>query len=430
MTDASNALPDGWAWVPLGRLAAQEPNAMTDGPFGSNLKSEHYTSNGPRVIRLQNIGDGVFRDERAHISEAHFRSLSKHAVKSGDVVIAMLGDRPPRACVVPPHVPPAIVKADCVKFRPDLTLVSPQYVSYALNSESVKRGAIIHGVGRPRLNLRELRELLIPVAPRQEQEVIVAEIEKQFTRLDAAVASLEQAQAKLKSHRRAALRSALDPHLQGDEAGTWQTAPIGRLCDIQLGKMLSPKAHESGLVVRPYLRNENVRWGHVETHDLKEMGFKPTELERYSVANGDLLVCEGGEPGRCAIYDGGVPSLMYQKALHRVRCGPELSVSFLRYWFEAFVGTRAITSRVSQTTIAHLPLEEIRALTIAYPERSTQERIVISLDGVLAAAERTSAELRVSLIRSERLRRAVLSAAFCGRLLSPASIETMEQAES
>src|SRR2546428_1691434 len=72
--------PEGWAWATVDQLAALEPNSITDGPFGSNLKTEHYTPEGPRVVRLQNVGEGVFVDERAHISPEHFARLAKHRV--------------------------------------------------------------------------------------------------------------------------------------------------------------------------------------------------------------------------------------------------------------------------------------------------------------------------------------------------------------
>jgi type I restriction enzyme, S subunit len=83
-------LPEGWTWSRLEDLAAPELNALTDGPFGSNLKTDHYTSAGPRVIRLQNVGEGRFINERAHISEEHFDRLRKHEARAGDVVIAAL----------------------------------------------------------------------------------------------------------------------------------------------------------------------------------------------------------------------------------------------------------------------------------------------------------------------------------------------------
>ena len=84
------SLPAGWEWATVDQIAAPENRALTDGPFGSNLKTAHYTTSGPRVIRLQNIGDGVFADAEAHISHERFEALRKYEVKAGDIVFAAL----------------------------------------------------------------------------------------------------------------------------------------------------------------------------------------------------------------------------------------------------------------------------------------------------------------------------------------------------
>ncbi len=208
-----------WPVVPLGELAADERNAITDGPFGSKLKSEHYTAAGPRVIRLTNIGDAEFVDAKAHISEAHFATLQKHRVYPGDIVIAALGENPPRSCLVPESVGPAIVKADCIRFKAGPRIL-PKFLNYVLNGPSLRRHAkaIVHGVGRPRLNLGEIKALPIPVPPLPDQRRIVAEIEKQFTRLDAGVAALRRTQANLKRYRAAVLKAACEGRLVPTEA--------------------------------------------------------------------------------------------------------------------------------------------------------------------------------------------------------------------
>lgn len=189
-------LPDGWCWATVAQLAAAEANAITDGPFGSNLKTEHYTAAGPRVIRLQNIGDGVFRDDKVFISETHYRSLRKHEIVVGDLVIAALGDNPPRSCIIPEYVGPAIGKADCIRFKTSPHVLN-SYINYALNAEPTRRrtASLLHGIGRPRLNLTEIKSILIPVPSDAEQEQIVAEVERRLS----VVAEMEaQIQAALK----------------------------------------------------------------------------------------------------------------------------------------------------------------------------------------------------------------------------------------
>jgi type I restriction enzyme, S subunit len=148
-------MPRGWASTTVGEVAA-----LTDGPFGSNLKTAHYVSEGPRVIRLQNIGAGAFRDERAHITIEHFETLRKHEVLPGDVVVASLGEEAPRACLVPPSLGPAVVKADCIRLRA-ADGIEPAFLMWILNSPPVKAQAsrLIKGVGRPRLGLGGIRGL-------------------------------------------------------------------------------------------------------------------------------------------------------------------------------------------------------------------------------------------------------------------------------
>jgi len=176
-------LPNGWAWVTVDQLAAAEPAAITDGPFGSNLKTEHYTSSGPRVIRLQNIGVAEFIDEKAHISEVHYVDLIKHSVEPNDIVIAALGQPAPKACLVPASVGNAIVKADCIRFRTSEPYVNPGYIMYSLNSDPTQKrtGKIIHGIGRPRLNLGEIKSIALPLPPKDEQDSIFDEIERRLS---------------------------------------------------------------------------------------------------------------------------------------------------------------------------------------------------------------------------------------------------------
>jgi len=191
--------PEGWTWATVDQLAAPEPNSITDGPFGSNLKTEHYRNTGPRVIRLQNIGHGTFVDEEAHISQAHFATLQKHRVFAGDLVIAALGDTPPRSCLVPESVGAAIVKADCIRFKAHAEVI-PKYVNLALNSDPVRKRTknIIHGVGRPRLNLSEIKSIVLPLPPTVEQIRIVKEVEERLSVIEEleAVTSTELQRAK------------------------------------------------------------------------------------------------------------------------------------------------------------------------------------------------------------------------------------------
>ena len=217
------ALPNGWTWTVLNDLSANEANSITDGPFGSKLKTEHYTESGPRVIRLQNISDGKFIDAKAHISPHHFENLRKHEIFGGDIVIAALGTDLPRACIIPNYVGHAIVKADCIRFKPHPSITNNQYMNASLNSDILKHitQSIVHGVGRPRLNQQQVKSLPIPLPPFSEQRTIVNRIEILFHRTseveERVAAATSHADRLTQSILAKAFRGELVPQDPGDE---------------------------------------------------------------------------------------------------------------------------------------------------------------------------------------------------------------------
>lgn len=154
----------GWKTCTLGSVSSQ----FSDGPFGSNLKSNHYVESGVRVIRLQNIGLGEFIDEdQAFISVEHFQSLIKHQCLPGDILIGTLGDPNLRACILPDDIKVALNKADCVQMRPSLNLVTAEYVTALINQPGTLSLAshLLHGQTRTRISMGTLRSLKIPIPP-------------------------------------------------------------------------------------------------------------------------------------------------------------------------------------------------------------------------------------------------------------------------
>lgn len=197
----------------------------------------------------------------------------------------------------------------------------------------------------------------------------------------------------------------------------WAWTTLGEIASVQLGKMLSPKAFDDGLAQLPYLRNENVRWGTIDFADVKQMGFKTSELEKYSVRPGDLLVCEGGEPGRCAIYRGDLGAYMYQKALHRVRTYPDAVLpELIQFCFQHYTYSQTMLPRMSETTIQHLPLEKMLAVRLPLPPLAEQRRIVAAIEQQFTRLDAGVAALRRAQTALKRYRAAVLKAAVEGRL--------------
>lgn len=169
--------PKGWGMHRLGDLALK----MSDGPFGSNLKTSHYTETGVRVIRLQNIGVGLLNDkDRAFVSLEHFASLPRHCCLPGDVLIATLGDPNLRAMVLPPSIPEALNKADCVQFRCKPESVSAEFICWLMNTPSVldMAASMVQGITRTRISMGRLRELHVPVPPIELQRAFAERTEQ------------------------------------------------------------------------------------------------------------------------------------------------------------------------------------------------------------------------------------------------------------
>jgi type I restriction enzyme S subunit len=186
-----------------------------DGPFGSGLKSNNYTDDGARVIRLQNIGSGVYKaNNSAYIGFEYWQDVlgGGHEVFSGDLLMAGLGDENNhlgRACVAPEGIEPALVKADCYRFRltPD---VDAQYVALTLSATARHEcGFLANGATRDRLNLGLASSRVIPIPPLTEHKRIVSYISRSTARIDTLIAKTERSIELLREHRIALITAAV-----------------------------------------------------------------------------------------------------------------------------------------------------------------------------------------------------------------------------
>jgi len=149
--------------------------------------------------------------------------------------------------------------------------------------------------------------------------------------------------------------------------------PLAEVADFCLGKMLDGKKNRGEAL--PYLANINVRWGEFDLDNIREMRFEHDEMDRYGLKYGDIVMCEGGEPGRCAIWKEPVPGMMIQKALHRIRPQDSLDYRFLFYSFLHKGRNGEFAPLFTGSTIKHLPREKLAKVEIAYPRLEVQSRI-------------------------------------------------------
>ena len=173
-------IPTNWMWVRLGDLGAPIQYPFADGPFGSNLKKEHYTTNREvRIIQLSNIGENGWRDENVkYTTFEHLKLISRSEVYPGDIVIAKMMPAG-RAIIVPDKDPKYVLSSDAVKFVPNKHLYLP-FVIHCINSPVFQNQvtANVQGTTRKRTSLSKLKNCLLPIPPLAEQKRIVAKLDE------------------------------------------------------------------------------------------------------------------------------------------------------------------------------------------------------------------------------------------------------------
>lgn len=359
-------------------------------------------------------------------------------------------------------------------------LICPEYTLYLLSYklQFLKfdgRGTTISGVTK-----KQLKDLTFPLPPLPEQHRIVAKIEELFSELDKGIENLKTARAQLKVYRQALLihafegrltaqwreenkdkletAAALLKRIQAERAQhyqqqliDWETsgkqgskpkAPkflspltveelaelpelpegwgwflMGNIClESILGKMLDKEKNKGEL--KPYLRNINVRWGKFALDDLLEMRFEESEYVRYSLEDGDLVICEGGEPGRCAVWRKELSQdMQIQKALHRVRFTKSINSFFVQMYFELCASNRRLEKMFTGTTIKHLTGERLARMSIAICSIDEQDQVLSALELKFSEIDQLDQTITTSLQQAEALRQSILKKAFSGQLV-------------
>lgn len=430
-----------------------------------------------RLVQLADVGRGVFRNRSNRwLTTETARRLNCTFLRAGDVLIARLGDPAGAACVFPGVGAPAVTAVDVCILRPALSTVDVKWLAWMINAPTFRRDVIRYqsGTTRKRISRKNLERLHVPVPPWETQVLVREALEENLSRLDHGARILEDSCVRLKQLKETVLESAIRGHLvpqsdDADSAGTllkrileerrcarreqenrkaaakgkrptggaakkgyeepleptrppiaelpegWVWTSLDAIAEVELGKMLNREARE-GEQQRPYLANLNVRWGSFDLADLRTMAIPEEKRERYRVRPGDLLVCEGGEVGRCAVWNGELGEVYYQKALHRVRPHPDVSVYYLAYLLRGYAAMGAYEQLITGSTIKHLPREDLRRLPIPLPPLEEQYRIVAEVDRRFSFIDAAERQVDGGLARAETLRESLLHAAITGRL--------------
>ena len=199
----------------------------------------------------------------------------------------------------------------------------------------------------------------------------------------------------------------------------WCWTRLSNVASIQLGKMLDKQKNQGDLA--PYLGNANVQWGRFDLANVKTMPMDEMDRAKYALSDGDLIVCEGGVPGRCAIWTSN-ETMHYQKALHRIRCSKRLLLNtYCELYICFIVQSHVWDSCFTGTTIKHLPAQTLSSWLLPLPPLAEQRRIVGRVGELMPLVEEYG-ELEVAREALDaalpgRLRKSVLQLAVQGGLV-------------
>lgn len=297
--------------------------------------------------------------------------------------------------------------------------VSSRYVLYYLRSIESGIDALGTGTTFKAISGGILRSIPIPIAPAAQQDRIVAEIEKQFSRLDEAVADLKRVKANLKRYKTSVLKAAVDGKL-APTAGPWKQVALGDVTtSIRNGYSKKPDAEQGTRI----FRISAVRPMKLDANDVRYLSGTPADYEPFLVEPGDVLFTRynGNRDyvGVCARVPANLPPTVYPDKLIRVRVPrlmmlPEFlvilaSTGRAREYIESKIRTTAGQSGISGGDLKMLPLD--------IPRVAEQLQIVAEVERRLSVIEELDASVEANLARADRLRQSILRQAFSGMLL-------------
>lgn len=309
-----------------------------------------------------------------------------------------------------------------------------RFLYWAICGDSARHQLATTATGVTRFGLRadaiSATEIRLPSMA--EQRAIADYLDAETARIDALITKKQQLIHLLEERINSAvfqgisgrLTSAEAPRRQsaidwlGDCPAHWGTPALGAFYSTQLGKMLNAEA-AAGPNQRRYIKNTNVQWDSFSLDELPTMSFDAADRRRCRLADGDLLVCEGGEVGRSAVWPGEDQEIYFQKALHRVRPLENGNTRFVMYCLWAAAKLDVFAVEGNQATIVHLTGEKLREHRFPMPPPDEQGAIVERIDQTRHRAESAISTVaqQVELLRERR--QALITAAVTGEFEVP-----------
>ena len=267
-------------------------------------------------------------------------------------------------------VPKAYVTGNAMCLDDVRSDIEMEYLYYCLKHYDFNK--VISGSAQPQITRQGMNKIYITVCTHDEQISIVNKLKKVERVIELRKQELQSLDDLIKAR---------FVEMFGDvihNSKKWQVCLFAEITSSRLGKMLDAK-QQTGRNSYPYLANFNVQWFRFNLENLNKMDFDEKDRAEFELREGDLLVCEGGEIGRCAVWHNELQPCFFQKALHRVRCNHQIILpDYLAWWFRYncdYGGFSALAG--AKATIAHLPGAKLKQLQVAVPPMELQEQFAV-----------------------------------------------------
>ena len=394
-----------------------------DGNHSSKYpKQSEMVIDGVPFIRGTNLVNGhISENDILYISEKKHQELRKGHLKTGDVLFTNRGEIG-KVAIVDEAFNGANLNSQIAWFRCHGELL-PKYLFFFLQSDQMRRHFSQNksGAALQQFTIRMVRAVVVSYPPLSEQKRIVAIVDQAFEGIDRAIANTK----KNLTNARELFESYLNAIFTQKGDG-WVEKTVGEVADHSLGKMLDKRKNTG--VLKPYLRNLNVRWFEFDLSDLLEMPFEESERKKCTAIKGDVLICEGGYPGRAAIWQKDEP-IYFQKAIHRVRFKNAAHSKWFLYFIYLSDSNNQLKQYFTGAGIQHFTGQSLHRFKLPIPPTPVIENFVEQFDELRNETQRLEAIYQQKLAALTELKQSILQKAFTGELTADIVNQTTKKAE-
>ena len=417
-------LPENWCWVKFGSLAKD----MADGPFGSNLKTEHYINEKEvRIIQLSNVSENGWKDDNVRYTTfEHAKTISRSIVKPGDIVITKMMPAG-RAMICPNLEKEYVLSSDSVKFVP-WDCLDRKYMTLGINSTVFRKQVQenTQGITRARTSLKKLKSYIYPLAPLAEQKRIVYRIESLFAKLDEAKEKIQQVLDGAEMRKAAILHKAFTGELtktwrkeNGISEASWVEYTLQSVCTMKItdGTHKTPtySDKDNGVV---FLSAKDITSGEINWENTKYITSElHTELySRLAPQINDILLAKNGTTGVAALVkEDKVFDIYVTLALLR----PNVEIVIPEYLLNIINSPLCkvqFNENLTGIGVPNLHLRDIKDVKIKVPSISEQEIISDKVEMLLANEGMVTKNCLKQIEVIDTMKKSILAKAFRGEL--------------